>query len=56
MWGGGGGGVGDGEFKRMAHGYVCIDMNGLFEREKRIKKEGSKMNIIKKDSNLNIEV
>ena len=44
---GGGGGVGDGEFKRMAHtGGVCIDMNGMFEREKKIT-GGSEKNIIK---------
>ena len=30
-------------------------MNGMFEREKRIN-DGSKMNIIRKDSKLNIEV
>ena len=43
------------ENSREWHRGMCIDMNGMFEREKRIK-EGSKMNIIRKNSKLNIEV
>ena len=34
---------------------VCIDMNGMFEREMKIM-EGSEMNIIRKNSKLNMEV
>ena len=49
MQGGGGGGVVEGEFKRIAHtGGVCIDMNDMFEREKRIT-GGSKMNKYNKE-------
>ena len=49
MRGGGGRWVGEGEFKRMAHtGGVCIDMNGMFEREKGIT-EGSGVNKYKKE-------
>ena len=55
MRGGGGGGVGEGEFKKMAHRYVCVYMNGMFEREKKIT-EGSEINIISKNSKLNIEI
>ena len=42
MWGGGDRGVGDGEVGSIQENgtQVCIDMNGMFEREKRIK-EGS---------------
>ena len=48
MRAGGGGGVGEGEFERMAHtGGGCSDMKGMFERT-----GGSEMNIIRKKSKI----
>ena len=58
MWGGRGGGVGDGEVGSIQENdtKVCIDMNGMFEREENEGWLKDEYIIIRKDSKLNIEV